>query len=395
MKKDSKVIQLFNSYLEDRYSDSDLKEILSYFEKDVVPEDLTILVKNELEKTLDSGDNVTLIVDNVKGRLFLSIKNKREIPSKNVSSRHRLLWIGGIAATILACLACWNWLKHTDAQIIQSNAYGYANDVLPVGKKATLILSNGRTVELNNDKTALTESDGTTIANEHGQLVYRDSGEEEKILTNTLIVPKGSSYELLLPDGSKVWLNASSSLRFPTRFNGAERRVYLTGEAYFQVAKNPKMPFIAQTGNTTVKALGTEFNINSDQFSNLKATLTEGSVMVSALGQSVKLIPGKQAIVRKAEKNIQVRDADLEQTTAWKDGYFYFKNDRLENIMNEISNWYDVELSYEGVVPNELYTGSIDRKANLSEVLEMLKPITSAKFEINKKNLIIKFKPNK
>lgn len=386
---------MFSSYLEDQYTEADLKAILDSFDTGVEAEELYRKIGKELERKAEVEVETRQLVDRVEQRLMLSISKEQE-PVRKIRSLNRIFtWIGGAAAAVLLIgFAWWNWFGLSDPRFVKDNAYGYANDVLPGGNKATLILSDGRSVELDKDKTALRESDGTMIAGKNGVLVYKGDGkdEERKAPMNTLVVPKGGSYELALPDGSKVWVNASSVLRFPTHFSGEERRVFVEGEAYFDVAKNRNMPFRVQVGKATVQAVGTQFNINSDQRDGLKATLTEGSVLVWAMGKSVKLVPGQEAVLTTAGTELLVRNADVERVTAWKDGYFYFKYDRFDHIMEEVANWYGLELHYMGEIPKERYSGSVDRNANLSEVLEMLKSISPAKFEIDKQHLTIKFK---
>lgn len=387
-------MQLFSSYVEDQYTEADLKEILNSFDAGSTEEQLQFRIAEELERKCNRDEEIQDLVNRVEQRLFLSIR-KEAVPVKKMYRLNSLTrWISGAAAAIILIgFFWWNWFSYKDQRFVKDNKYGYSNDILPIGNKATLILSDGRSVELDKDKKALRESDGTVIAANNGLLVYKgEDGEENgKALMNTLVVPKGSSYELFLPDGSKVWVNASSILRFPTQFSGKERRVFIEGEAYFQIAKNRNMPFRVEAGKATVEALGTQFNVNSDKQNGLKATLTEGSVLVSAIGKAVKLTPGQEAVLSATGRELLVRNADVERATAWKDGYFYFKYDHFDRIMNEIADWYGLELHYQGEIPKALYTGSVDRKAKLSEVLEMLKSISPAKFEIDRQHLTIKF----
>ncbi len=382
---------MFSSYLDDQYTEADLNEILKAFDTETPEWELDDQIRIELEANREPDAKVQQMMDRVEQRLLLSIR-KEDVPVKKV--RSLLPWFSGAAAVgLLIGFAWWSWFGNLDQRIVKDNIYGYANDVLPGGNRATLILSDGRSVELDKDKTALKEQDGTEIAGKDGLLVYKGStgNAGEKILMNTLVVPKGGSYQLSLPDGSKVWVNASSVLRFPTRFAGKERRVFVEGESYFEVAKNADMPFRVQIGKATVQALGTQFNVNSTDPQRLKATLAEGSILVSSLGKSVKLVPGQEAVLSAPGTDFLVRKADMEQVLAWKEGYFYFKNDRFEQIMKEVADWYGLKLQYEGIIPQSLFTGSVDRNANLSEVLEMLKSISPAKFRIEGQKLIIDF----
>lgn len=382
---------MFSSYLDDQYTEADLNEILKAFDTEEPERGLDDQIRIELEASREPDAAVLQMMDRVEQRLLLSIK-KEHVPVKKV--RSLLPWFSGAAAAVLLIgFAWWHWSGNFNTRIVKDNVYGYANDVLPGGNKATLILSDGRSVELDKDKTALREKDGTEISGKDGLLVYKGSTVNvgEKILMNTLVVPKGGSYELSLPDGSRVWVNASSVLRFPTHFSGTERKVFVEGEAYFKIAKNADMPFRVHIGKATVQALGTQFNVNSTDPKGIRATLAEGSILVSSLDKFVKLVPGQEAVLSAPGTDFVVRKADMEQVLAWKDGYFYFKNDRFEQMMNEVANWYGLKLQYEGTIPQSLYTGSVDRNAKLSEVLEMLKSISPAKFRIDGQKLIIDF----
>lgn len=394
MKKNKNISGLFLSYLEGEYTEEDLKQLLNAFDTENPERELMEQVELELNNEREPDEEARQLADRVEHRLLQSIRKEVEPPEPQSGKMKRMWpWFSGAAAALLMVgFVWWNWFAVANPQIVKDNVYGYSNDVLPGGNKATLILSDGKSLQLDKNQTTVRESDGTVIAGKDGLLTYKESTGSEKALMNTLMVPKAGSYQLTLPDGSMVWINASSVLRFPTHFEAGERRVFLEGEAYFQVARNVKKPFRVQVGKMTVQALGTEFNINSGNDHQVKTTLTEGSVLVSAKGKSVKLIPGQEAVMNSSDQSILVRDADIERIIAWKDGYFYFKNDRFERIMDEVANWYGLKLHYKGTIPKELYTGSVDRNAKLSEVLEMLKSICKARFEIDRQELTIEFK---
>jgi ferric-dicitrate binding protein FerR (iron transport regulator) len=196
---------------------------------------------------------------------------------------------------------------------------------------------------------------------------------------------------LELPDGTKVWLNSSSSLTYPVIFKGKERGVELTGEAYFEVAKNAASPFFVKTSSQTIKVLGTHFNINSYQDEkSVKTTLLEGSVEVTGNGtrQITSLKPGQQAV--NSAGNIKIiSDADIDEAVAWKNGKFLFRNTDLQTVMRQLSRWYDVEVTYQGVVAAKHYRGRISRNVPVSQVFEILKT-SGVNFIINGRTIIVK-----
>lgn len=257
----------------------------------------------------------------------------------------------------------------------------------PGGKKAVLTLSDGRQLDL--EKVAQTIHDGSAeiIPNNEG-LVYQ-SASGTTPLYNTITTPKGGEYQLTLPDGSQVWLNAESSLHYPTAFTGAERIVTLTGEAYFEIAKKNGQPFIVQAKNAAVKVLGTHFNVmayNDEPF--LKTTLEEGAVLVQQNGRSARLSPGQGGTIANGSDNISVEPANVEQDLAWKNGKFYFNKTELETIMKQIGRWYDLDIHYAGPIPKKRFVGKISRHTNLSDVLDVLR-LSEVKFSMTGRTLTV------
>lgn len=255
---------------------------------------------------------------------------------------------------------------------------------VPAGTdKATLTLSNGTTLDLKEAQngTLATQQQTTIQKTADGRIIYNDegsSGNSSSELSNTITTPRGGQFQVTLPDGTKVWLNAASSLKYPVSFN--ERRetgergtrlVELSGEAYFEVAKDKAHPFIVKSGKQDVEVLGTHFNINSYQNEkDIKTTLEEGSVRVSAERSSKIIVPGQQVRLD-ANGSIAVIQADLETELAWKNGKLKFRDATIQQIMREVSRWYDIDIRYEGAVPADLFTGGISRKSNLSSVLRI------------------------
>ncbi|TWI99813.1 FecR family protein [Mucilaginibacter frigoritolerans] len=270
-------------------------------------------------------------------------------------------------------------------------------DLLPGSNKAILKLADGSEIALDDTrKGKIARQQNVLIAKtQNGQIVYQtdDSQELIKNITqyNAIITPRGGQYEVVLPDGTKVWLNSASSLKYPTTFTGADRRVELSGEAYFEVAKNAAKPFFVKTGTQTVEVLGTHFNINSyTDEKAVKTTLLEGSVRVSSNTSKsvVKIIPGEQAVNGASGINI-IHDADIDEAMAWKNGKFLFRNTDLQTIMRQLSRWYDVDVEYQGTVAERHYRGRISRNVPVSQVFEILKT-SGLNFTINGRKIIVK-----
>jgi ferric-dicitrate binding protein FerR (iron transport regulator) len=267
------------------------------------------------------------------------------------------------------------------------------NDAAPGHNQAILKLADGSTIVLDSAGNGMLAQQGNTrvLKSDNGQLTYVPAGSaQEPILYNTVITPRGGQYQLVLPDGTKVWLNAASSLRFPTKFTGTERDVELDGEGYFEVAKNAAMPFeVKMHGNTSVRVLGTHFNIMAYGDENaIKTTLLEGAVKVTKGENSQTLKPGQQAVLDNNSNKLQViENADMDEAVAWKNGYFQFGKIDAQ-AMRQISRWYDVDLVYEGSLKEKGYTGRIDRNVKLSNVAHALE-IIDVHCRIEKGKLIV------
>lgn len=267
-------------------------------------------------------------------------------------------------------------------------------DIAPGGNKAILTLADGSKISLTDAKAGKVASQfGLSIHKTNtGDLVYTHTGlVNEKPAYNSVETPKGGQYQVGLPDGTKVWLNAASSLRYPLAFQGNERKVELTGEAYFEVAKDKSKPFKVYTDRQVVEVLGTHFDVNaySDE-SFTRTSLVEGSVSVSSLksGAKVKIIPGQQSIV---SSNITVKNIDVDEAVAWKNGYFMFDEEPLESILRKVSRWYDVDIQYQNIeLGRKLYfSGTLSRYSNVSKVLKKLELTESVHFKIEGRKIIV------
>jgi transmembrane sensor len=272
------------------------------------------------------------------------------------------------------------------------------NDVMPGSNKAVLTLGNGVSITLDSTANGLLAQQGnaTIFKTNSGQLAYNTSGQEPtNIVYNTLTTPRGGGFQLVLPDGSKVWLNAASSVHYPSAFKGNNRQVDITGEAYFEIAKDADRPFIVRVSSTAgaqelVKVLGTQFNINAyDDEPVVRTTLLEGAVRVEKGTATATLKPGQQASLTDAGKLYVTDNVNVEEAVAWKNGRFYFNSTPLPDVLRQVARWYDVDVKYQEAVSRAVtFSGEIGKDLNLSEVLDGLNDL-GVRFKIEGKKLIV------
>lgn len=292
--------------------------------------------------------------------------------------RWRTLKVAAVAAGLIFGILFYTNVKRPTRDSIVNNVQtaGTVADVAPGNTRAVLILGDGSTIDLHKSLAGTLAQQGSTEVRKRsdGTIDYvSNTSEKQGLIFNTVQTPRGGEYKLVLADGTNVWLNASSSLKFPTAFSGAERRVEVSGEAYFEVAENKDLPFVVSVnGRQEVRVLGTHFNVNAYLEDGLeKVTLLEGSVAVAQGKYAVTLKPGQQSFL--AGKGFEIEDADVDQVIAWKTGFFEFNNSSLESIMQSISRWYDVDVIYEmRSAPAPTLGGRISRHLPLSKVLKML-----------------------
>lgn len=272
----------------------------------------------------------------------------------------------------------------------------FSNDLAPGGEKAVLTLADGSVVILDDVSNGhITQQEKVDIEKlNEGELRYSSSNEIGILAYNSISTPRGGKFQITLSDGSKVWLNAASSLRFPVHFIGKERRVELIGEGYFEIAKDKSRPFIVDVaGKEEVEVLGTHFNINSySDEASINTTLLEGSVSIKVKGSNDPrlLIPGQQFILLNSGKSKIKEDVNLEETIAWKEGKFHFGESMdLEQVMRQIGRWYDVDIQYEGDFSGIHLGGTISRNVSASKVFEMLEMTEVAKFSIEGRKVTV------
>lgn len=323
-----------------------------------------------------------------KQRLLQNINSRR---ARVVPVTVRLYRVVAVAAALILLVGGFYLYYKRDThrlpELVQTPASKQPHDIGPGKTRATLTLSNGKTILLDPASNGVLGRDsGVSIANTDSVLTYQGNSESRSLAYNTLSTAKGEQYSVTLSDGTKVWLNAASSLRFPIQFTGKERKVEVVGEAYFEVTKNASHPFYVASGNMNVQVLGTSFNINAyDNEPMVRTTLLEGLVSIN---DRVRLSPNQQSRVEKDGSIKVVGDIDVDETVAWKNGAFSFNNADITTVMRQLERWYDIEVVYEGNKPADLFYGGISRGSSLMEVLKILQA-SKVHFRLEGKKLIV------
>ncbi|MEQ7800354.1 FecR domain-containing protein [Pedobacter sp. ASV1-7] len=318
------------------------------------------------------------------------------LPVHQVKTTRLYYRIAGVAAVLLIITGLYLFIYQVHEPVKQIVTKTSVH-IPPGSNKAVLTLANGERVLLNDAENGkLAQQSGNSIIKEaDGKLVYSaDINKAGSLVYNKIETPKGGQYQLRLPDGTKVWLNAASSLKFPATFNGVgQRKVELNGEAYFEVSKNKDKPFIVSTEKQEIEVLGTHFNVNSYQDeSETKTTLLEGSVNVMRRGSTKGTIlsPGQQLVVSNAGTLLHIKIANIDEAMAWKDGKFIFNDQNLQTIMRQISRWYDVDVEYKGNrTANKVFGGTISRFESLEQALEILELTGSVHFVVEGRRVIV------
>lgn len=341
--------------------------------------------------------NNTPIAPAISNRILAVIQQHIEVPVKYEKSKIARMWTLRIAAASLVgviALSTFLWVKQHSKQPIaeiKQIAKSNNNDVNPGGNKAILTLADGSTIILDDAKNgAIAQQGNTKVVKIDGKLNYNVSElSTQQPLFNTISTPRGGQYQVELPDGSKVWLNSVSSLRFPTFFNGKQRRVEITGEAYFEVAKNQAMPFIVSVNGAEIEVLGTHFNVNaySDE-STIRTTLLEGSVKFAKDGNVAILKPGQQSQLSLNGQLKTINNVEIEKVVAWKNGFFHFEASDFKTLSKQLARWYDVEVVYDREI-DDLFYAKVPRSTKLSDLLKALSLTGKINFKIEGKKIIV------
>lgn len=400
----NKLDELLGLFAEGEISRDEFEHLFDYLKSEHDDDSINYAIDQELGKMKKCAS----LTDGEKDAIFKGIIANDKFGQEHGSDRSvdpviRAWYQVGVAASILLLLSIGlyfytNRTIDTSLALSESKAIKEKSIIKPGGDKAVLTLSDGSKIILEDAKKGLLANQaGVSIQKTaDGELLYsfakNVSSESEilpeKVLYNKIETPFGGKYQINLPDGSKVWLNSASTLRFPAMFTGNTREVELNGEAYFDVAKNPSMPFKVITKDQIVEVLGTQFNINSySDEESFKTTLIEGSVKIIYKDRVVLLSPGQQ--FKPNVKSSQVIEADTEEVTAWKNGYFLFKDEDIQSIMRKVSRWYNVEVNYSGDVPDVGFGGNISRSKDINEVLNVLQLTNAVHFKVEGRRITV------
>ena len=269
------------------------------------------------------------------------------------------------------------------------------SQIQPGCSRAVLVLDDGRTVFLKEEEEGvISEDKGIMVTGERDRLVYTSSEGKnvDELRFNELEIPRGGEYKVRLADGTLVYLNSATRMKYPVKFDEKERKVYLSGEAYFEVAKDPERPFFVEMEGVEVRVYGTSFNVNTHQKGNVQTVLVKGSIGVKVLSSGMESVirPGQMAEFKQGNTKVDVKDVNVAVYTDWKDGIFRFENQRLEDILTVLSNWYDVDIFYQTVSVKELhFSGYMERYKDVSVILEAITLSTGVTFSIQGKTIIV------
>jgi len=351
---------------------------------------------DDTEAAIQTNEKLTeeQLAERIRNRMLRSIEQEQTL----TVLRPRRKWQLPAAAILLFLIAGVYFIlfKLPKKDSTTATTSNLTNDIAPGGNKALLTLSDGSTIVLDNVSNGTVVQEGNIKVEKlnNGLLAYNIHGkrltENDKEFYNTITTPRGGQYQVTLSDGTKVWLNAASSIRFPVVFTGNERKVEITGEAYFEVVKNTGTPFKVSAGSSQVEVMGTHFNVNSyDDEATIKTTLLEGLVKVSVNNQLAKFLrPGQQSGISKDGKITVLDNADTEEAIAWINGRFQYKSADIKTILRQISRWYDVDIEYRGNVDIH-FTGQLPRNQRVSGIFEKLALTGEVNFKIEGRKIIV------
>lgn len=399
-RRKERVTQLLQQYLENQLTDAEYNEMWellkenpdeTYFGKELQQ----LWQKAKAEQATISDAEWDYKMQMLKNKLSEE-KVAEPALQKRTIRMPKYWWAAAAALLIFISSAVYLSLntnnKSNNEVVANDSNTKNLHDRLPGGDKAILTLADGTSIVLDSAGNGILAQQGSTkiIKKQDGQLIYNTSGiGTEEVAYNTLATPRGGQYKLTLPDGSKVWLNAASSLKYPAAFTSHTRNVEITGEAYFEIAKDATKPFKVKVNQMEVEVLGTHFNINGYADEDMiRTTLLEGSVKVNTESGTSFLKPGQQAQLPKTGKVKVLNNVDIEETIAWKEGNFQFENSDINTVMRQITRWYDVDVEYNGKVTKH-FLGTITRNVNLTQVLAMLQQTGEVKFKIEGRKVLV------
>ncbi|PUZ26744.1 FecR family protein [Chitinophaga costaii] len=377
-----KINKLLRKYIDGTISNREKQELIDLYHK----------VSNENAPYPDDPDLV-------RDRMFLRLKHEFQ-PVKRFWNFIKLPAIAAAAIIFIASAGIYLYSRPDIKTQLENQQVAKNLDaeqvILPGKNAAILTLANGERIVLDTVGKGILAVQGNAVItkNNAGEISYQKTAREDNNDTppayNTITTPPGGQFTVNLPDGSKVWLNAASSLKYPSSFKGAERHVELTGEAYFEILKNAKTPFTVTAENTSIQVLGTRFNIMAyNDEPSVQTTLLEGAVSLIANKTHKILTPGQQAIASKTSNDISFQTVNMEDAIAWKNGYFSFRKENIRTAMNKVARWYNVEVAYRGNLNDKVLGGSISRTENIANLLDYLALTGIASFKIEGRKIIV------
>ncbi len=378
--------ELMDQFISGEISPEDKAKLLGMLDNSQYSEELDTILRENYDSV-----EISSINSEETEKFITELREKMNATSKTKESSVFELFNWrkiAVAASILVTVGIGTLVlfQKSDQSSIDAASKG-GDDKEPGKTGAILTLSNGSKIALDSvGNGLLTNQNNTAVSKKNGRVVYT-AGSDAQIVYNTMTTPRARQYNLELSDGTKVWLNASSSITFPTAFTANERKVILTGEAYFEVAKDKTRPFRVAVNDMQVNVLGTHFNVNAYNDEDVvNTTLLEGSVLLTEKGKKVLLKPGQQAQTEKSGAIVVKDNVNLEEVMGWKNGVFYFENANLQAVLRQVSRWYDVDVVFEKGVPTRTIEGEIQRNLQLSQVLKILEK-NKVRFKIEGKIL--------
>lgn len=380
--------KIFQKYLDNQCSPEEVDWLLSFLKSNHPGAEVNQIFEQQLSRNItESNIGNPFIQERLKMRLekiLEEIAQNAEVPVISLKGNfgRRFNWSRLAAAAVLVFLVSFGiyyfFNQNIKREIAEINTPAKQDIVAPASVHATITLANGKRIILDSAGNGSIANEGDVNIEKiaDGQIAYIGSNNE--VSYNTLTNPRGSkNVSLTLSDGSRVWLNAGSSLKYPASFSGVERKVAITGEAYFEIAHNASKPFKVQKGETAITVLGTHFNVNAyDDETDFKVTLLEGSVEVKDKLSMVKIKPGQQASISNKKdalgNTILVKTVDIENAIAWKNGLFIFDNTDLATILRELSRWYNLKVEYDGKLSDAKFGGGVSKSLPLSNVLKLM-----------------------
>ncbi len=396
MEGNTRIAYLLGRYLKNTCTPGEKNELIELLSSNKYDEQ----VKSVMDKAWDRLPYDYTISENQSQRILSSILSEtsgRVITMATGRRKRKMFWAAAsvillIASTLTFILVKQSASSATFATQKEKTTSPNKNDVSPGSNGAVLTLADGSQIILDSvtDGNLATQG-GIAIIKKGGIINYvgdNNNSNNAIVSYNTITTPKGRQFQLMLEDGTKVWLNAGSSIKFPAVFKGKTRDVVVTGEAYFEVAKDAARPFRVDAKGMNVEVLGTYFNVNAyDDEASINTTLLEGSVKVIKGNKEKLLVPGQQAQMNGLGEFSLVKNANTEEVMAWKNNFFSFNNTDISKLMRQLSRWYDVEVEFKGAVQPVTFNGNISRMANLSTVLKMLELTEEVKFSIDGKKI--------